>query len=179
MIDAEVMRLRKLRNVALRVRAIAAVLSTECTTQQRTIAMSALVSWRVARLVTGRLWAHPNLSYQKGPHRIRYMLDRAVAFAIGATARYRGHALRAYAAELQILARELDDARALTWDQDWSDTLGPAQRQLRGLMQQLPAVPSRTARVAERRIAENSRLSANGRQLDDVAIPNDWPYLAF
>jgi hypothetical protein len=69
----------------------------------------------------------------------------------------------------------LEDTRALTWDQDWSDTLGRAQRQLRGLMQQLPAVP----RAAERRIAANSRLSVNGRRLDDVAIPNDWPYLAF
>jgi hypothetical protein len=179
MIDAEVMRLRQLRNMALRVRAVAAVLRTECTTQQRTLAMSALVSWRVARLVTGRLWAHPNLSYQKEPHRVRHLLDRAVAFLIGATARNPGHALRAFAAELQNLARELDDTRALTWDQDWSDTLGRAQRQLRGLMQQLPAVPRRTARVAERRIATQSRLSANGRRLDDVAIPNDWPYLAF
>ena len=179
MIDADVMRLRQLRNMALRVRAVAAVLGTECTTQQSAIATSALVCWRVARLVTGRLWAHPNLSYQKRPHRIRHMLDRAVAFLIGATARNRGRALRAYAAQLQNLARELDDTRALTWDQDWSDTLGRAQRQLRGLMQQLPAVPSRTARVAERRIAASSRLSSNGRRLDDVAIPNDWPYLAF
>jgi hypothetical protein len=179
MIDAEVMQLRMLRNMALRVRAVAAVLSTECTTQQRTIAMSALVSWRVSRVVTGRLWAHPNLSYQKGPHRIRHLLDRAVAFVIGATARHRGHALRAYAAQLQNLARELDDTRALTWDQDWSDTLGRALRQLRGLMQQLPAVPSRTARLAERRIDTDSRLAANGRRLDDVAIRNDWPYLAF
>jgi hypothetical protein len=174
MIDTEVMRLRKLRNLALRVRAVAAVLGTECTTQRRTIAMSALVSWRVARAVTGRLWAHPNLSYQKGPHRIRHMLDHAAACIIGATARHRGHASRAYAAQLQNLARELEDTRALTWDQDWSDTLGRAQRQLRGLMQQLPAVPG----AAERQIASNSRLSANGRPLDDVAIPNDWPYLA-
>ena len=175
MIDTEVMRLRKLRNMALRVRAVAAVLGTECKTQQRTLAMSALVSWRVARAVTGRLWAHPNLSYQKGPHRIRLMLDRAVAFVIGATARHRGHGLRAYAAQLQNLARELEDTRALTWDQDWSDSLGRAQRQLRGLMQQLPAVP----RAAERRIVANPRLSANGRRPDDVAISNDWPYLAF
>ena len=55
MIDTEVMRLRKLRNMALRVRAVAAVLGSECKTQQRTLAMSALVSWRVARAVTGRL----------------------------------------------------------------------------------------------------------------------------
>jgi hypothetical protein len=179
MIDTEVMRLRKLRNMALRVRAVAAVLSTECTTQQRTIAISALVSWRVARLITGRLWAHPNLSYQKGPHRIRHLLDRAAAVVIGATLRHRGHAVRAYAAQVQNLARELDDTRALTWDQDWSDTLGRAHRQLRGVMQLLPAVASPTARVAERRIATNSRLPANGRRLDDVAISNDWPYLAF
>jgi hypothetical protein len=175
MIDVEIMRLRKLRCMALRVRAVAAVLNADQTPQQRAIAMGALVSWRVARVVTGRLRAHPNLSYQKGPNSMRQLLDRAVAFLIGATARDRGHALRAYAAELQNLARELDDTRALTWDQNWSDTLGRALRQLGGLMQELPAVPSTTARVAERR---DTNFGANGRP-GDVAIPDDWPYLAF
>jgi hypothetical protein len=119
------------------------------------------------------------LSYQREANRVRHMLDRAVALLIGAATRFRGRALHAYAAELQDLARELNDTRALTLDQDWSDTLGRAQRQLRGLMHELPAVPSRTVRVAERRIATQSRLPAKGRRLDDVAVPNDWPYLAF
>ena len=179
MIDAEVVRLRQLRNMALRARAWAESVGAQRSPQQGTVAMSALVSWSVARMVTGRLRAHPNLSCQRGPNRIRSMADRAVAFLSGATAQYRGHALHAYAAQLHQLAHEMADTRALTWDQDWSDTLGRAQMRLHGLMQQLPAVPSRSIRIAERRIDPSSRAGANGRRLADVAISNDWPYLAF
>lgn len=179
MIDAEVVRLRKLRNMALRVRALAEGASWQPIPQQGTVAMSALVSWSVARVVTGRLRGHPNLSCQKDPNRIQLMVDRAVSFMSGVTARYRRHALRAYATQLHDLTREMADMRALTWDQDWSDTLGRAQMRLHGLMQQLPAVPSRSVRVAERRFDTHSRAGANGRRLSDVAISNDWPYLAF
>jgi hypothetical protein len=165
--------------MALRVRALAEGVGAQRSPQQGTLAMSALVSWSVARAVTGRLRGHPNLSCQKGPNRIRSMLDGAEAFLSGATAPYRSHAVRAYATELHHLAREMADMRALTWDQDWSDTLGRAQGRLQCLMQQLPAVPSRSIRVAERRIDTGSRAGANGRRLSDVAISNDWPYLAF
>jgi len=179
MIDAEVVQLRKLRKMALRVRALAEGVGAQRSPQQGAVAMSALLSWSVARVVTGRLRGHPNLSCQKGPNRIRNMLNRAVAFLGGATDQYRGRALRAYATELHHLAREMADMRALTWDQDWSDTLGRAQGRLQGLMQQLPAVPSRSIWLAERRIDASSRPGANGRQLSDVGICNEWPYLAF
>jgi hypothetical protein len=169
MIDAEVARLRKLRNVALRVRAVAEMFGAEPTMQHPTIVPSAMIAWRVARVVSGRLRAHPNLTFQQGPSSLQYFLDRAAAFVIGTTARYRSRMLHAYTAQLQYLARELDDTRALTWDQDWSDTLGRAQRQLHRSIQELGGTAD-TAASAAWRTAERAR--------GDAAIATDWPYLA-
>jgi hypothetical protein len=163
MIDAEVARLRKLRNRALRVRALAEVLNADRLGRDRPIALSALIAWRVARVVTGRLRAHPNLSYQQGPSRIRSWFDRADVFLIGTTARVADRGVRVYAAELQWLARELDDARALTRDQELSDALGRAQRQFRRLLQELAGAPDHAALP---------RLDTSSRPA------TDWPYLA-
>src|SRR5271169_4755612 len=170
MIDAEVTRLRKLRNMALRVRAVAENFSAEPTMQHPMIALSAVLAWRLARVVSGRLRAHPNLNFQQEPSGLRYFFDHAVAYAIGATARYRSRMLRAYTAQLQYLARELDDTRALTWDQDWSDTLGRAQRQLHRSIQELGGSANAAVNAGSR--------AANGRPLDDGAMAADWPYLA-
>jgi hypothetical protein len=169
MIDAEVARLRKLRNMALRVRAVAAIVSAHPTMQRPTVAVSAVIAWRLTRVVSGRLRAHPNLSFQQGPSSLRYFFHRALAIVIGTTARYRNRLLRAYTVQLQYLARELDDTRALTWDQDWSDTLGRAQRQLRRSIQELGG-PADTAALA-------ASSGANGRPVGAAAI-SDWPYLA-
>ena len=177
MIDTEVARLRKLRNMALRVRALAEILSADRPGENLAIAMSRVISWRVVRVVTGRLRAHPNLSYQNGPSRVRYGFNRAFAFLIGTTARYRRRAERLYAAQLQCLVRQLEDTRALTWDQELSDTLGRAQRQIRRLMQELAGAPDSTATPAVPRIDTNSRLASSGRARGD-AIETDWPYLA-
>ena len=177
MIDAEVARLRKLRNMALRVRALAEVLSTGRAGENLAIAMSRVVSWRVVRVVTGRLRAHPNLSYQNGPSRLRYGFNRAFAFLIGTTARYRRRGERLYAAQLQCFVRQLDDTRALTWEQELSDTLGRAQRQIRRLMQELAGAPDGTATPAASRIDAGSRLASSGRPRGE-AIETDWPYLA-
>jgi hypothetical protein len=169
MIDAEVARLRKLRNMALRVRAVAEMFSADPGMQHATISPSAVIAWRVARVVSGRLRAHPNLSFQQGPASLRYFLDRAAAFVIGATARYRSRMLRAYTAQLQFFARQLADTRALTWDQDWSDTLGRAQRQLHRSIQELGGTADTAASPAWR--------TANGSR-GKTAITADWPYLA-
>lgn len=177
MIDAEVARLRKLRNRALRVRAVNAVLCAAPATKHRTMALSTLLAWRVARIVTGRLRAHPNLSFQKGPSPLRYLFNDAIALLIGTTARYRGRVLRAHAAELRQLGAELADARALTWDQDWSDTLGRAQGQLRRLIPDHPGVAGTSAAIAASR-SDSKRLAANGRPRSDVTLAADWPYLA-
>lgn len=169
MIDADVARLRKLRKMALRVRAVAKMFSAKPSMQHSTIAPSAIIAWRVARVVSGRLRAHPNLAFQQDPSSLQYFLDRAAASVIATTARYRRRMLRAYTAQLQNLARELDDTRALTWDQDWSDTLGRAQRQLYRSIQDLGGTAD-TALSAARRTAERAR--------GDAAITTDWPYLA-
>ena len=79
MIDAEVARLRKLRNMALRVRAVAELFSADPGMGHPTIAPSALIAWRVARVVSGRLRAHPNLAIQQDPSSLRYFFDRAFA----------------------------------------------------------------------------------------------------
>jgi hypothetical protein len=177
MIDAEVVRLRKLRNMALRVRALAEVLSTDRSGENRAIAMSKVISWRVVRVITGRLRAHPNLSYQNGPSRIRYGFNRAFAYLIGTTARFRRRGEPLYALHLQYLLRQLDDTRALTWEQELSDTLGRAQRQFRRLIQELAGVADSAAAPALPRIDPNSRLATSGRDRG-AAIETDWPYLA-
>jgi hypothetical protein len=176
MMDTEVARLRKLRNMALRVRALAEVLSPDGPGENLAIATSRVISWRVVRVVTGRLRAHPYLSYRNGPSRVRCGFNRAFAFLIGTTARYRRRAERLYAAQLQCLVRQLDDTRALTWEQELSDTLGRAQRQIRRLVQELAGAPN-TATHALPRIDTNSRLASSGRARGD-AIETDWPYLA-
>ncbi len=175
MIDAEVLRLRRLRNRALQVRAVARILGRDRTPPNRPLAVSALISWRVARVVTGRLRAHPNLRYQKGPGRLRCWFNHAAAFLITATARGREGGLHAYAARLQCLLRDLDDTRALTWDPHLSDTLGRAQMQMRRLLQELAGTQQAAAPAVMPRI---DTPSTNGRTLGDVAIATDWPYLA-
>jgi hypothetical protein len=177
MIDTEVARLRKLRNMALRVRALAEVLGADRPGENPAIAMSRVISWRVVRVVTGRLRAHPNLSYQNGPSRVRCGVNRAFAFLIGTTARYRRRAERLYAAQLQCLVRQLDDTRALTWEQELGDTLGRAQRQIRRLMQELAGAADSTATPALSRIDTNPQLASSGRARGD-AIESHWPYLA-
>jgi len=167
MIDAEIARLRKLRNRALRVRALAEVCGSERPGGNRAMAASAIIAWRVIRVVTGRLRAHPYLSYQNGPSRTRCWFNACVAFLIGPLARHRGRGVRMFAAQLRCFARELDDARSLSWEQDWSDTLGRAQRQLRRSMRELAGAPDTATHAA-----------SNARTRGD-AMPSDWPYLAF
>src|SRR5271167_2260104 len=173
--DAKVVRLRKLRDTALRVRALAEALGSDRRAENRAIAISAVISWRVARVITGHLRAHPNLSYQKGPSQLRYLFIRAAAMLVGTAARYRGRVLPAYAARLQCLARELADARALIWEPDWGDTLGRAQRQIRQATQDIAAVSDQTA---PSRADASARLSSNERATGDARIAADWPYLA-
>ena len=78
MIDAEVSRLRKLRNVALRARALAKILDSD-SQEQSVFARSAVICWTIARVASGRLRAHPYLSYQQGPSRMRDVADGLVA----------------------------------------------------------------------------------------------------
>src|ERR1700685_652410 len=90
MIDTEVIRLRRLRHPDLRGRAIAAALDSDPAGRGSVFSASAQICWRIARVVTGRLRAHPYLSYQRGPSELRAVSHHVSATILGAIARYRG-----------------------------------------------------------------------------------------
>ena len=176
--DSEVIRLRRLRDTALRVRAIAAVLDSHPARRTSMIARSGQSCWRIARVITGTLRAHPYLNYQRGASEVRAVYDRIRAGLLGGIARYRGRTLQTLCAELQRVAHELDDTRALTWSSDLSDTLGRSQTQMRRLIKELE-----TAARAEAgsRIEPDTRREARSVALRDDAgsVAGNWPYLAF
>jgi hypothetical protein len=179
MIDtSEVIRLRRLRNTALRARAIAAALDSDPAGRGSVFSASAQICWRIARLMTGRLRTHPDLRYQRGPSELRAAYQRVCAAVVGAIARYRGRDQQVYAGELRHVARELDDARALTWSAELSDTLGRLQTQIRRLLEELDA-----GALAEAGPPHDTapRAAARVEIVQDHAesISRDWPYLAF
>jgi hypothetical protein len=93
----------------------------------------------------------------------------------GGIARYRGRSLQAFSAELQRVARELDDARALTWSADLSDALGRSQIEIRRLIKDLNAA----ARTELGPHIANSRVDArSAADQDDGNAAGNWPYLA-
>jgi hypothetical protein len=175
MIDAEVLRLRRLRATALRARALAAVLKTSDRRRHSVFSRSAVSCWQIARTITGRLRGHPDLSHQRGPSELRTLIDGIRASVLGSAARDRRRSLAILADEVQRVARELDDARALTWSAELSDDFGRAQIQMRGLISELSGsrqVPGlRAARAPARGRAAISR--------DGSDVAGNWPYLAF
>jgi len=168
MFDAEVIRLRRLRNTVLRARAMAAALDAYPSARNSVFSRSAVTFWRIASVITGRLRAHPYLRYQRGPSAVHGVYHRIRAKLAGGVARYRDRRLQTFAAELRRVARELDDARALTWSAELSDTLGRAQTQIRTLLRELDG--ARAPRSGTR----------TGAALNQPAsVPGNWPYLAF
>ena len=167
MIDSEVVRLRKLRNAALRARALARALESD-SIDHCVFAKGALTCWTISRIATGHLRAHPYLRYQQGPSRIRELADRALASIVALAARRRNRCFSIYAPELQCVSREVADVRALTRSADLSDALGRAQLQLRRLAKELDA----SARH------EAGAVQENGDALEDIGTETSWPYLA-
>jgi hypothetical protein len=187
MIDDEVMRLRRLRNTALRAREMAAMLDSNAADRSSALSQSAVSCWGIARAVTGRLREHPYLSYQREPSSVRCVYHGIRAAMLAAIARYRGRTFRTFFAELQRLARELDDARALTWSIELSDTFGRSQARIRTLIKELEAAAlvevSADARNADARNAYARIASARNADARDADAGNEgrvgWPYLAF
>lgn len=168
--DQEVARLRQLRSSALRVRAVALALSaTRATAEDALLIRGACASWRISRVVSGRLKAHPYLRYQKDTSLGVIVLNSIVARWLALKSRSRVAALGEYETNLRRLARQLEDARSLTWSCDLSDTFGRSQCEIRSL---LAAVAGETA------AAESTRLPQHELGLAP-AIDGDWPYLAF
>jgi hypothetical protein len=182
MIDMEVVRLRRLRNAALRARAFAAVIDPGRTQDsgraQRSSAVvrSALSCWAIARAATGVLKGHPYLSYQQGPSGLRAVYDHVSASLSGAIARARGRTLHAFSQELRRVARELDDTRALTRSTELSDSLGRAQVKIRRLLRELDvAVWVEAGSSGEIAALLNA---PSGLHQQDAIGGVDWPYLA-
>ena len=175
MIDAEVVRLRKLRDIALRTRALAKVLDADSTIHNSVYARSALICWTIVRVASGRLRAHPYLNYQKGPSRWRQLADRLSAVMTGLTVRGRDRRLAAYAQQVQSVDREVADVRALTWSPDLSDALGRTQIQMRRLARELN-IGGEPATIVPR-VKPLVRADA-GTSLNGIAAEDSWPYLA-
>ena len=178
MIDAEVTRLRRLRNTALNARALAARLESS-SLRHSVFSRTAGHCWQIARAASGRLNAHPYLSYQRGPGELRTLYSEIRAGLRSSAARYGRRSFRALWDELQSVARELDDARALTWSTELSDTFGRAQAQLRRLMAEVETGAREEAGKdtgSRSAIVSDAQASAGEEETNLAA---DWPYLAF
>ena len=174
MIDTEVIRLRQLRNTALRARAIALALNAVHPTGDSVLPRSALACWRIARVITGKLRAHPYQSYQRDAGYLRSVYDGVIATSMAVLAKYRGGPSGRYSTRLQKVARALDDARALTWSPALSDTFGRSQAEIRTLLKEL-AADAREATAS--RIEEGAGLTMTGARGDGTGVAANWPYL--
>ncbi len=135
MIDVEVERLRRLRASALQLRAVARALkNSKWTRDDALLNQGSCAAWRVARTVTGWLRAHPNSRYQRDAGLGLLFKNSLIAIAARVTASSRHRAMCGFGAQLKSLMRELDNARALTWAAELSDTFGRSQREIRTLM---------------------------------------------
>ncbi len=132
----EVTRLRRLRKMALKFRALATYLhggKRHGDLHER----AALLGWRIARIATGRLRSHPYENYQRDQGSLESALDRLSAYGTAAVASLRGRRIDVFLEELNAASRELDNTRALTWSADLSDALGRAQQCMRGLISEV------------------------------------------
>jgi hypothetical protein len=177
MIDIEVVRLRQLRNTALRARAIATALDAGHSVDDSVLSRSALAFWRIARVVTGKLRVHPYQSYQREPGYLHSLTDGAVAALMGGVAQLRGGRFGMYTGRLRKVARELDDTRALTWSPTLSDTLGRLQAEIRSLTRELEA-DARAEAGARSEVAARVDRGAMKGGSDASGVAANWPYLA-
>jgi hypothetical protein len=178
MIDAEVTRLRRLRSAALNARALAARLESS-SSRHSVFSRTAGRCWQIARAASGRLNAHPYLSYQRGPSELSVLYGEIRARLLSSAARYGQRNFRALSDELQSVARELDDARALTWSTELSDIFGRSQAQLRRLMAEVEAGARKEAgkdSSSRSVVVPDARAGAGG---EEANLAGNWPYLAF
>jgi hypothetical protein len=153
-------------------------LETDSTNHDSVLTMGAVKLWTVVRIVTGQLRAHPYLPYQQDASTLRLFLERADASLKGVAARWQRRPLSVFAEQLQLVARELDDVRALTRSQPLSDALGRSQLQLRRVLQDLAqAARGENGAYGLSRMDANNRPAPKTTALGQVAA-SDWPYLA-
>jgi hypothetical protein len=132
----EVNRLRMLRKAALQGRALAEVLN-HATRRDAVLSRAALLCWRVARIATARLRAHPYERYQRDPSWSEHLDDGLRVRMQAWVAGLRGRRIKLLSRQIDGVAREVDDVRRLTLSPDLSDSLGRAQEHLRPLLEQI------------------------------------------
>jgi hypothetical protein len=176
MIDTEVIRLRRLRNTVLRARALARVLDSHPGKLNSLFARSAQDCWRIARVITGKLRAHPYLAYQRGPGDLRTLYNHLAATVLAGIAQRRGRRWRRFAVELRRVSRELDDVRALTWSSELSDTLGRSQTQIRMLVMEVECAARKEGGSSYQAAGMDIPISTDARGASGSGGP--WPYLA-
>jgi hypothetical protein len=178
MVDPEVSRLRRLRAMALRLRAIACTLrSKPYASNEVLLERAAGAGWRIARAVSGRLRAHPYASYQQDAGLGRRLCDGLFANFLALGISTRAQALAKTECHLGALARQLADVRALTWSPDLSESLGRSQFELNQLFDALAReTPGTSGSMC---LLHGGAVAANGAGGFAGAIVGDWPYLAF
>jgi hypothetical protein len=172
MIDHEVERLRRLRASALGVRAVAKALHDGASARPEPYAArSQHAAWRIARTITGHLRAHPFEQFQKGAGLGILVANRIVAMATVLASRRPDQVRARLHSVLRRLARELDDARAVTWSPELSDSFGRAQLEIRSLLLELQS----QTQALDGNISQPVQAAALAI---DAMAPADWPYLA-
>jgi len=142
-----------------------------------TLSRSAQICWRVSRVITGLLRAHPNLRYRRDYSPLSGTYGRVRGGFLACAAGLRGTRAQSFAEELRRVARELDDVRALTWSVELSETFGRALQQMRRLRQELDAAALLETGARNETAARLESGVTGGRHAPkDVA---NWPYLAF
>jgi hypothetical protein len=172
MLDPEIERLRRLRGAALKLRELAKELAARGgASDEPLLHRGACSAWRVARIVSGRLRAHPFADFQKDAG-VAVVVGNAVTAKLTAQlATTRARALKAFDRQLKDVRRQLDDARALAWDADLSDTLGRSQVELRALAAATQdALSARRGTTAP--LASLTRINPGERAV------TDWPFVA-
>jgi hypothetical protein len=179
MSDTEVARLRRLRGSALRVRSIARALGAARWASNDTLmSRGACASWRLAKIVTGHLRAHPYVRYQKDAGFGCRACNRLLAGFLAVSSRNRNRALVAYESQLRQLLRQLDDARALTWTPQLSDSFGRSQLEIKSLLAALAHEINDVVEPA-RGPKRGPAIVAGRTENFGAPIQGDWPYLAF
>jgi len=177
MIDPEVARLRRLRKEALLVRQIARTFeSSQWAANESLLDRCGCASWRIARLISGRLRGHPYAEYQKDATAASHGANALRAYCLSLTHNSRAKGLTVLEAHVNALSRLLDDAICLAWSSDFSEALSRAHSEIKSLSGALAKI-NRSGEVPERPTMVSSRTD---RMVGDLGptLEGDWPYLA-
>lgn len=170
MIDAEISRLRRLRDAALGTRALARALNP--TGSDPAMTHAAMLCWSIAKIAAGRLRAHPYPEYQRDQSAARRRWDDVCATIEAPIARRLRREHQTLAGDLQSVARELDRSRALSRLQDLSDAFGRMQLRMRAVQETI----ARRARTSEQAVRTAMDRADQGSEA--AAVGSAMPYLS-